>query len=606
MHPGSANVHRAHAPKSARSGTYVASAALAALVAAMPSLAANVKADIDNRNGSIAAFDGGSGDPAEFSFVIDPRIEYQPLEINQTTQVANRVAHLVHSSQWFGTDPASSTTGITITESYNVSKPSGPGYAIGNESTQVSFTVTDAPGGGLPWKFSGSLVENNADAVITLSGPGVNVSFNTSTKWNTPVNLQNGNYSLNISLLVAVDTNPAASKSVELSVTLKSDALAPASGVIINPANGHRYQLAEPAGWNDFVAFAASQTFGGTFGCPASIGSGFENQWIRCNVASNVPTINDGAPFSTWISLNDVDTEGTFEWWCTEPFVYSNWKAGEPNNGGNSDFVELLGDSGQWQDRGGQAVEYGLVEYEFVACGSGGNCFAVHAPPGCNDESCCQTVCFFDSFCCSTTWDGGCVNEANGLCSPGIVAGPILNPTNQHNYYLLETGAWSEAQEKAESLGGYLVTINNAAENTWVRNNVSRFDGNQTRICFIGFNDQLVEGAFQWLNNSVSTYTNWDAGEPNNSGGIEHFTEMLADGTWRDNDNTGTSGFSTFAIVEVPCAADFDGNGSVDGGDLGTLLGAWNTTDKTADLNHDGVVNGADLAIVLGSWGSCG
>ena len=49
--------------------------------------------------------------------------------------------------------------------------------------------------------------------------------------------------------------------------------------------------------------------------------------------------------------------------------------------------------------------------------------------------------------------------------------------------------------------------------------------------------------------------------------------------------------------------ADLDGNGVVDGGDLGLLLGAWGTSDCAADLNGDGIVDGADLGDLLGQWG---
>jgi len=52
------------------------------------------------------------------------------------------------------------------------------------------------------------------------------------------------------------------------------------------------------------------------------------------------------------------------------------------------------------------------------------------------------------------------------------------------------------------------------------------------------------------------------------------------------------------------CPADLDGNGVVDGGDLGLLLGQWGT-DGSADFDGNGVVNGADLGILLGAWGPC-
>ncbi len=57
---------------------------------------------------------------------------------------------------------------------------------------------------------------------------------------------------------------------------------------------------------------------------------------------------------------------------------------------------------------------------------------------------------------------------------------------------------------------------------------------------------------------------------------------------------------------EPPCTADFDHSGTVDGDDLGTLLGFWGTTSGSpADLNGDGLVDGDDLGTLLGQWGPC-
>lgn len=55
-----------------------------------------------------------------------------------------------------------------------------------------------------------------------------------------------------------------------------------------------------------------------------------------------------------------------------------------------------------------------------------------------------------------------------------------------------------------------------------------------------------------------------------------------------------------------PCPADLNGDGAVNGADLGLMLGAWGACPGcAADLNADGVVNGADLGLLLGSWGAC-
>ena len=53
------------------------------------------------------------------------------------------------------------------------------------------------------------------------------------------------------------------------------------------------------------------------------------------------------------------------------------------------------------------------------------------------------------------------------------------------------------------------------------------------------------------------------------------------------------------------CFGDLDGDGMVNGGDLATLLAAWNSSDAMSDLDQSGLVDGADLAQLLGRWGSC-
>lgn len=50
--------------------------------------------------------------------------------------------------------------------------------------------------------------------------------------------------------------------------------------------------------------------------------------------------------------------------------------------------------------------------------------------------------------------------------------------------------------------------------------------------------------------------------------------------------------------------SDINGDGIVDGADLGILLGEWNNNSGVGDLNGDGLVDGADLGILLGDWGS--
>jgi len=65
------------------------------------------------------------------------------------------------------------------------------------------------------------------------------------------------------------------------------------------------------------------------------------------------------------------------------------------------------------------------------------------------------------------------------------------------------------------------------------------------------------------------------------------------------------------AIVRFPIKCDggnpdLNGDGTVDGADLGILLNAWGSDDAASDLNGDGVVDGADLGILLNAWGTAG
>lgn len=55
---------------------------------------------------------------------------------------------------------------------------------------------------------------------------------------------------------------------------------------------------------------------------------------------------------------------------------------------------------------------------------------------------------------------------------------------------------------------------------------------------------------------------------------------------------------------EPACPADLNGDGEVNGADLGLLLNSWGI-DGAADLNDDGVIDGADLGLLLNAWGPC-
>ncbi len=60
------------------------------------------------------------------------------------------------------------------------------------------------------------------------------------------------------------------------------------------------------------------------------------------------------------------------------------------------------------------------------------------------------------------------------------------------------------------------------------------------------------------------------------------------------------------AVAAAICQVDLDGNGTVDGGDLGILLLDWGSGSARSDIDGNGIVDGADVGLLLLAWGPCG
>lgn len=63
-----------------------------------------------------------------------------------------------------------------------------------------------------------------------------------------------------------------------------------------------------------------------------------------------------------------------------------------------------------------------------------------------------------------------------------------------------------------------------------------------------------------------------------------------------------TRSWATIELDPAMPSPDLNGDGVVDGADLGILLAAWGVGPSPADLNEDGVVDGSDLGLLLGAW----
>lgn len=135
-------------------------------------------------------------------------------------------------------------------------------------------------------------------------------------------------------------------------------------------------------------------------------------------------------------------------------------------------------------------------------------------------------------------WD----NAPNYFALSGFAEIPFIRRGNSA-YVIVQGPTWEEAQANAQKLGGNLVTINDANEQRWLE---EQFSG----AAWIGYTDKLIEGQWKWVDGSQSTYTNWRAGEPNNSGSFEDYgvTSLDGDGKWND---LGVNNFKGIAEIEL-------------------------------------------------------
>ena len=92
--------------------------------------------------------------------------------------------------------------------------------------------------------------------------------------------------------------------------------------------NGHVYEYVRtPGTWTSANATARVRSFRGVAGHLASIHSSAENTLVN--------SLKGTGDMRGWIGLHDSVTEGAFQWVTGEPFTFTNWTAGEPNNGLN-------------------------------------------------------------------------------------------------------------------------------------------------------------------------------------------------------------------------------------------------------------------------------
>lgn len=116
--------------------------------------------------------------------------------------------------------------------------------------------------------------------------------------------------------------------------------------------NGHYYVVVnhgDTISWEDAEALAASLTFNGQSGHLATITSSQENAFLFDTFGNSVRT--------KWLGgfqpAGSQEPDGGWQWITGEPFNYTNWGGGEPNNSGGQENHLLAYTDGFWNDLDG-------------------------------------------------------------------------------------------------------------------------------------------------------------------------------------------------------------------------------------------------------------
>jgi parallel beta-helix repeat protein len=135
-----------------------------------------------------------------------------------------------------------------------------------------------------------------------------------------------------------------------------------APSVSYSATTGHYYQyVTNPlTQWDDANTAANAATFAGLSGHLATITSAAEQ-----TVVHDLYLQMGLGDMRAWIGLKDQVGNGTWGWVTGEPFAYSNWGGGEPNNIGSELWVEFFA-SGSWNNnvQPNFAIQGYVIEYQ--------------------------------------------------------------------------------------------------------------------------------------------------------------------------------------------------------------------------------------------------
>ncbi|XP_033756328.1 perlucin-like [Pecten maximus] len=123
---------------------------------------------------------------------------------------------------------------------------------------------------------------------------------------------------------------------------------------------------------------------------------------------------------------------------------------------------------------------------------------------------------------------------------------------------------WSQATVVCKEINSHLLEIDDAAEESYIHGFLSlHWRAYDPADFWVGGNDILEEGSWEWASGKAMTYTNWDDGQPDNGGDNdynEHCMEISHGDAWKWNDQECDE--ERNVICEIPITDVIGGGGN--------------------------------------------
>ena len=184
-------------------------------------------------------------------------------------------------------------------------------------------------------------------------------------------------------------------------------------------------------------------------------------------------------------------------------------------------------------------------------CSASGGCWLKKAT-SCDDKKpCTNNLCSASKGCHHPKLKG----MGPSTCDGGIWAGGCYKAVKA-------SVNWHEAEKACVAWGGHLTSIHSNDEQKHILGLVKQSCG-ASAVSLIGLNDIDLEGIWTWSDGSAYSFTNWNAGEPNDGKGFGIKTQdagaLLPTGKWDDGETSYK--YSCYTCRRPVSAACGDGKG---------------------------------------------